>query len=309
MDQACTSLACFDPSHGHPLGGGKYWIEGFAAMEKDIRRRAGKNIVLAGEGCGEPWLPHLDLMLSLEVSRERYAGADKWETIPFFHAVYHPETIFYGNYSSLTSPPYDDLWPAESAPKEPLKLLDNRYAQQFALEHARSFVWGQQLTLANFRPSHIKDRPREIEFVCRLARIRNRAAKYLRDGELIRPPAIPLAKIKIPMSRLSIYAGREKGSVVAFEKEVPPVVACGWRAPDGCVAIALASIVDDKLEVPLNIDAADYGITGKADLYCINEKGRAKLAAYKPSDPPIRLQLAPRGACVIEIIAAHSLTQ
>ena len=28
--------------------------------------------MLAGEGCGEGWLPYLDLMLSLQVSRERY---------------------------------------------------------------------------------------------------------------------------------------------------------------------------------------------------------------------------------------------
>ncbi|MCL4695073.1 MAG: hypothetical protein KJ060_21500, partial [Candidatus Hydrogenedentes bacterium] len=39
MDQACSSLACYDPSHGHPLGGGTYWMEGFKALEGDIRDR------------------------------------------------------------------------------------------------------------------------------------------------------------------------------------------------------------------------------------------------------------------------------
>ncbi|MCX6923413.1 MAG: DUF6259 domain-containing protein [Verrucomicrobia bacterium] len=39
MDQACSSLACFDPSHGHSLGGGRYWIEGFQLLASDIRSR------------------------------------------------------------------------------------------------------------------------------------------------------------------------------------------------------------------------------------------------------------------------------
>ena len=39
MDQACTSLACYDPQHGHPVGGGIYWMQAFALLESDIRRR------------------------------------------------------------------------------------------------------------------------------------------------------------------------------------------------------------------------------------------------------------------------------
>ena len=47
-------------------------------------------MALAGEGSGEAWLPHLDLMLSLQVSRERYAApGEGWEAIPLFGAVYH----------------------------------------------------------------------------------------------------------------------------------------------------------------------------------------------------------------------------
>ena len=66
-------------------------------------------IVLAGEGCGEAWLPYLDLMLTLQVSRERYSPPnDPWEVIPFFQAVYHPYAVTYGSYSSLTMPPYDE---------------------------------------------------------------------------------------------------------------------------------------------------------------------------------------------------------
>lgn len=306
MDQACSSLACYDSSHGHPLGGGSYWIEGFRQLAADIRQQTGGNgaKMLAGEGCSEAWLPYLDLMLSLEVSRERYTGLDGWEPIPFFHAVYHDKALMYGNYSSLTSPPYDELWPPEKAPKEPLKLLDRKFSRQFALEQARSFVWGQQLTISNFKPEHLKTRTEEIELVVRLAKLRRAATKYLRDGVLLRPPVVTVDDTTIPMSRLSIYAGRAEGGVTAFEKLEPQVLASAWRAPDNSVGIALASTADAPLTVPLKLDAAAYDLHGPTQAFRIDEQGRTELSGLKRASDGLQVQLPPRGACVIEIKAS-----
>jgi hypothetical protein len=75
MDQACASLSCYDPTHGHPLSGGSYWMDGFRSLAGEIRA-AVPAVALAGEGCGEPWLPYLDLMLCLQVSKERYSAPD-----------------------------------------------------------------------------------------------------------------------------------------------------------------------------------------------------------------------------------------
>lgn len=121
MDQTCLSRMCYDKSHGHPLGGGNYWINNFAKLENQIRLKTSpKNQpVLAGEGCGEVWLPNLDVFLALQVSKERYAGTGGGEPIPFFQAVYHQYAITYGNYSSLLIPPYDELWPKQYAPTNP----------------------------------------------------------------------------------------------------------------------------------------------------------------------------------------------
>ena len=106
MDQAVLSLVCYSPDHGHPIGGGHYWMDGFRELAGDIRRRdhASRPMALGGEGGGETWLPELDAFLTLQVSVERYADpASGWEVIPFFQAVYHPYGISYGSYSSLTS--------------------------------------------------------------------------------------------------------------------------------------------------------------------------------------------------------------
>ena len=299
MDQACSSLPCFDPGHGHPLGGGSYWMRGFQTLSEEIRRRAApvRQAVLAGEGCGEAWLPYLDLMLSLQVSVERYSAPGDWEPIPFFHAVYHDCGIFFGNYSSLTVPPYDDLWPRESAPKEPLRLLDRKFSRQFCLEQARAFVWGQQPTLANFLPRHLEERAEELDFVLRLARLRHAAAKYLLSGTALRPPRVDVADTELEMSRLSIYAGQGE-TVREFKKTCMPVLASAWRAADGTVAVVLVSILDTPVEFTLNLDGKSYGITPGWHSGVLDETGEKPMGEVSAVPLPLQVSLPPRGARV-----------
>lgn len=299
MDQACSSLACFDPSHGHPLGGGTYWMQGFRQLEGDIRDRTRdvRALALAGEGSGEAWLPHLDLMLSLQVSRERYtAPGEGWEPIPLFGAVYHAVALPFGSYSSLTAPPYDELWPKETAPTEPLALLDQKYARQFYFEQARAFVWGQQPMLANFRPEHLTARPNEIGYLLQLARLRQRALPWLRDGEFMRAPELRVGTVHSDMSRLSIYAG-QRGGVTAFTRDLPRAVAGAWRAPDGRRAIAIASIVDES--ITLDLDAAQlFGVSPTGwDSEWIDDRGEPQPPLT--GEGRIRLLLPPRAAGVL----------
>ncbi|MBI5688936.1 MAG: hypothetical protein HZC55_02475 [Verrucomicrobia bacterium] len=304
MDQACTSLACHDASHGHPLGGGRFWMDGFRVLSTDIRQRAAgvRPPALAGEGSGEAWLPYLDLMLSLQVSRERYAApAEGWEAIPFFPAVYHPYAVQFGNYSSLTMPPYDDLWPAATAPKVPLALLDRQYSRQFRVEQARALVWGQQPMLANFRPNQLEERAAEIAYVLRLARLRRHGVDYLLHGEFLRPPEVLAAPVETPMSRLSIYAG-QKGGLTHFVKALPPAYAGAWRAPDGRVALVVASVLTEPQDVVLAFDPAGYGLPPAARAIRIDESGR-RGAAGEVREGRLRVALPADGACLIELAA------
>ena len=304
MDQACTSLACYDPSHGHPVGGGVYWMQGFRTMASDIRRRCDSRpepAVLAGEGCGEPWLPYLDLMLSLQVSRERYMTSDAWDTIPLFPAVYHPYAVTYGNYSSLTMPPYDDLWPAEFAPKEPLKLLDSKYSRQFCLEQARAFVWGQQPTIANFLPAQFVERAGELDFVMRLARLRSRAGKYLLHGTFLRPPQLRAPVATLDFSRLSIYAGRQ-GGLTAFQKDSPLVLAGAWRAPDQRIAVALTSIAAEPIRVTLDLPDAGYNLPRDTTVYQMDATTRRRIGTLRDTGNSIALELPARAALILELV-------
>ena len=266
MDQACSSLSCYDARHGHPIGGGTYWIKGFQSLQADIRNRCNhdaRTVTLAGEGCGEAWLPYLDLMLSLQVSMERYAAPKDWRPIPFFHAVYHGYCIPYGNYSSLTMPPYDELWPKESAPAEPLKLLDRKFAQQFRLEQARAFAWGQVPTIANFRPGHLVSRAEEMNFVIQLAKLRLRALDFLLHGTMLRAPEMEIPESEIPISRLSIYAGQQD-ALKEYTARHPQMLLSAWRNDQGSAAIVVVNIADTPQRIAFNLSKREWNISGTA---------------------------------------------
>ncbi|NUM55937.1 MAG: hypothetical protein HUU46_20040 [Candidatus Hydrogenedentes bacterium] len=297
MDQACASLSCYDASHGHAPGGGRFWMDGFRALTADIRSRCAEalSVTLAGEGCGEAWLPHLDLMLSLQVSRERYAAPGEWEPVPLFQAVYHDSAIQFGNYSSLTHPPYDDLWPAEFAPKAPLRLLDRKFAHQFRLEHARSFLWGQQITLANFTEEQLTERADEIAFIVRLARARRAARDFLQDGVMLRAPVFDAPTERIPVSRLSIYAGQQE-HVKEYEMETPVVMGSAWKAPDGRIGVFLVNTASRRMSTA--ISATQY-IQGPGSFSIRSEEGIVR-SGRVDEDMVVRLDMQPESVWLVE---------
>jgi len=303
MDQACSALLCYDPEHGHPVGPGKYWVENFGKLTHQIRAKIPeeKQIILAGEGCGEAWLPHLDLMLTLAVSKERYAGLSHWETIPFFQSVYHQYSITYGNYSSLLVPPYDELWPKKYAPEKPLEMLDKKFNKQFLMEQARSFVWGLQPTIANYQSFLAKERKPEIDYLLNLAQVRNQALKYLLYGKFLRSPEIEIPEEEFDISRLSIYAGKTGNSVTKFRGTFPLIYSGTWQAVDGDLGIALASISDKKEEIKIRFCSDNYDLPPSGKIFIIDSEEKRELTNYSGKNVLINLTMDPRDICVIEV--------
>jgi len=301
MDQAVLSLACWSPDHGHPVGGGHYWMDGFRALARDLRRRGGtRPLGFAGEGGGESWLPDLDAFLTLQVSQERYIDpASGWEVVPLFQAVYHPHAVTYGTYGSLTWPPYDDLWPAESRPANAMTLLDPKYRQQFHLEQARMFVWGMQPTIANFLPEQLTERRADIDYLERLARLRYGLRGYFQSGVMLRAPEVVVDSADILMSRVSIYAARRGGATEATVR-APLVLAGAWRAPAGGVAIALASISERAHEVAVRFNAGRYGVRPGARIVRVGSAGgREVLGVVRVGENALRLRVEARDGVVL----------
>ncbi len=276
MDQAVLSLACWSSDHGHPVGGGHYWMDGFRDLAADLRRRNGAALGLAGEGGGESWLPDLDAFLTLQVSQERYSDpASGWDPLPIFQAVYHQHAITYGTYGSLTYPPYDEMWPDSTRPANALTLLDAKYRRQFLMEQARMFVWGMQPTIANLLPGQFTERAGEIDYLMQLARIRHANRAWLQDGAFVIPPASNVPELVFTGSRISIYAAR-RGGVTEAPLRAPAVLTGAWRAANGQVAIALASIDDAAHTVTLTLDPARHGTQHATRLWRVDASGKKR---------------------------------
>lgn len=298
MDQACSSLVCYDTRHEHPPGGGTYWMDGFRTLESNIRSRC-SGIALAGEGCGEAWLPHLDLMLSLQVSQERYETPGQWEPIPFFQAVYHGCAVLYGNYASLTRPPYDHLWPKDSAPTHPLELLNEKFRRQFRLEQARSFVWGQQPCLANFQPEHLVEREPDCAYIRQLARLRQAALPYLLHGTFVRPPQMDVPDMEIDVSRLSIYAGQQE-AVREYRKRVPQYLVGAWRADNGNIAVAVANISGTNHQIRFTVKQGEHGLPSRGHIRKWLPEDRKEMGSFENGQATIADTLDAAGAAVYE---------
>ena len=304
MDMACLNTMCFDTSHGHPVGGGNYHIRHFGKMTSLIRSKIPdkQNLVLAGEGAGEVWLPYLDLFLTLEVSRERYAGVGAWVTIPFFQAVYHQYAITYGNYSSLLVPPYDELWPKEFAPDDPLKMLDKDFNRQFLMEQARSFAWGLQPTISNYQAFLTSKRKEEIDYLTDLAKLRYHGLQYLLHGKFLRTPSLDIPEKEFDISRLSIYAGKRGESVTSFRGTFPMIYTGTWQSENKSIGIALASISDDPLKISFSFSAVEYELPASGSIYLIDPEGRRLLSSYSDERISFDFTLKPKGLYIIEIV-------
>lgn len=304
MDQACISRMCFDASHGHNLGGGNYWMHGSGELTRQVRRVTHPDrrnqIMLSGEGVGESWLPYQDAFLALQVSMERYGGIGA-EPIPLFQAVYHPYGVVYGNYSSLLKPPYDEMWPADQRPDDALGLLDGQYNRQFMMEQARSFAWGMQPMLSNYREKLDTSRKKELQYLCQLARVRNKVLKFLLKGEMMKNIDFKSPKDNVNISKLSIYAG-QKEKVTHFEKVYPTLYTSVWRSEDRMLGIAAANIADTGHTIPVSLKLGQYGIHKQAgNVYLVTEKGRRKLSGFTNGQVDIELKIPGQAVWFVEI--------
>jgi hypothetical protein len=303
MDQAVLSLVDWSPDHGHPVGGGNYWMNGFRDLANDLRNRKGSRPTgFAGEGGGEGWMPYLDAFLTLQVSRERYSDpASGWEVIPMFQAAYHPYALTYGTYGSLTLPPYDELWPAEKRPATAMTLLDPKYVRQFYLEQARMFVWGMQPTIANFLPDQLTARRTEIDYLERLARLRYGLRDFFLSGTFLRPPTVDVPSSDILLSRISIYAARLGGPIEAHINS-PEVLSSAWKSGDGRVAIALASISTNAQTPHVRLPVGEYGLPLGTAIVRHDRSGKHPLGTLAARGKIIDISMEPLDGVVLELI-------
>ena len=270
MDQACLHYWCYNPNHGHSVGGGNYWVKGYLKLVERVREKTSQNNpILTGEGSGEDWMGHLDGFLTLEGSRERMSGLSSSSVIPLFNAVYHEYAICFGNFGGFTYPPYDEFWPKEFRAPNTETLLPAAYNTQLRMEQARTFVWGTQPMIVNYHAFARKARPVEMRFIAELVAKRKQYKDYLQYGRMMRAPRLANDHTEeIDIAQMSTYGYKTKGTnLFPHRKAVPMLYSCGWRNSEGNILLAFVNISEEKKATTFSIDLAEMGLNNNYTLY------------------------------------------
>ncbi|MBQ9445950.1 MAG: hypothetical protein IJU61_05105, partial [Victivallales bacterium] len=156
LDQigAAAPKLCFDPTHNHPIGGGRHWCDGYRSMLTPIKKMAAaKGVTLTTENIAEPYMDNIDGYLTW-VQRNQ-------EDVPAMTAVYSGYAIYF------TSPMYaeDDF-------------------DAFRACQGRDFLWGCQL---GWNGEWIMDAKHNnhLEYLIRLGSLQKAAKEFMVLGELL----------------------------------------------------------------------------------------------------------------------------
>ena len=157
---AARAVECMDPTHGHPLGGGSWWVKSYAEMMRKIRAEM--------KASGNRASPGNERILTSECNAETYAdqfdGLLTWhlqsdQAVPAFAAVYGGVVQMFGrSYSG------DDT--------------------AVRMKAAQQLIFGEQIGW--FSPLTIQ-RKAVMEYVRPLVHFRNCIVPYFFKGEMARP--------------------------------------------------------------------------------------------------------------------------
>ena len=132
MDQVASfnSALCFDKTHGHPVGGGRWWNDSYHKIMGDLRDIVGDDKVLTTESCCETYIDTFDLFLVMDTDLFSWGfnsvlGHENCQPVPMFNMIYGDYALSYGAACSF---------------KDELKLFEYRLI--------RNLLWGVLPTLS-----------------------------------------------------------------------------------------------------------------------------------------------------------------
>ncbi len=224
MDEiSCNSHElCFNPDHRHPLGGGRYWADGYRNLYRktlNIAHQNGKDIVITSESANEIFF---DL-----VTANLFTGRPTDYEIPMLQIVYSGYTLFYASRCDFRKS----------------DLLFNFCVGQ-------GFIDGKQIGWMDFdlfRPEFTK----KMEYMRNCAQYRMATKKYISFGRLWEPV---YPENEIPVFKEEFLGG---GKHIG---EAPSAEARLWQAEDGSIAIFIANYVDEEIPFSYQLDLAKYGL-------------------------------------------------
>ena len=275
---------CFDPNHGHTIGGGNYWAMGNREILRRSRqaiREANPDAIMISEQPSEAYIDVLDSFLLYNV--QGMPGA-----VPAFQTVYHDRILTLGNY----------------------------IGSQAAIDHlpmfaGESLVHGDQLGEFNVWPMFLPDHPRQelsiywddeakrkknVDFLVHIARLKhNSGYKFLALGEMLKPLTfknqLPIQEIK----QMPHFSGPRK---------ISAVINAVWKAPDGTLGLVFCNTSESQQQTSYTIDVAAYGLqeNKKYIVSELDDKGTSRVVGHYKDAVFSRVENIPaRRALILEI--------
>ncbi|MCC7496346.1 MAG: PmoA family protein [Bryobacterales bacterium] len=226
VDQVSAMQAdlCFAKNHGHPLGGGSYWTEGYRDEMRKVRNAArGKNrgAVITSENTDEVFFDLVDANLTWAHPTD--------EEIPLIQVVYSGYTLFFGSPVDISKS--DRFF---------------NYAQGQALINGRQNGWmGFEL----FAPEH----KAKQDYLRQCGQYHVAAKKFVTFGRLWGPlePRKPIAQFED--DGWGPWGKKHRGKVPVAEARL-------WQSEDGHLGVFFANYVDEPVTFPWQLNTEDYGL-------------------------------------------------
>ncbi len=221
LDQigAAAPAACYDVTHGHPLGGGRTWADGYRTLLTPLKEAAVRaGVALTTENTAEPYMDTVDAYLAWSPRQQ--------EDVPLLPAVYSGYTVYF------------------TSPQASGDTLD-----AFCAAQGRDFLWGCQLGWND--PWILREEQREKQrFQYELCRYRRAAAAFLVYGQLVEELRL------VEQASATTHVWNRTRPHTA---RLPDVQGAVWRDTAGRLAVLLVNGCGSPQRAEFVIDPSRWG--------------------------------------------------
>ena len=225
---AAASVLCYDKTHGHPLAGGHWWVDGYWKMLGPLHEKIAKispNKILTTESNAEPYAKYLDAYLMCNDNSDY--------DVPLFPAVYGGKILMFGTYMG-------------GADRKDMTLM--------ALRQGKLFAFGSQLWWSD--PS-VVDSPEATKWLRDVAHLRQQVNEFFVHGQMAAPPQFA-EKIG------TITTAWKNWGVTQIH--TPDLWATTWRLENGQLLMPLVNLPKEQRTFTLRFDPAQYGMKANAQV-------------------------------------------
>ena len=280
VDNFPTFKLCYEPAHGHTVGGGSYWINGFVELARQVReaeRSIEPDFTMTQECRVEFEIPVFDFLF-----------VQYWESPPDTGSPGLPYVVSGGDPIPLFACVYHDYVGMIGSPMKRWEWYGDNH---FAFAYAYSFVNGNRLILYDdveqideFVPTKLID----MKYLRRLVYNLLWGNEYLLYGEWMRPPKVDAPLVAVELSDTVRY----------FAK-----VLAGAFKVDDRLGIPITNFTSDTTIVMLTVELENYDLP--ADEYVVNvidSTGSHAIDSFVGNIYIREFVFTPKSAMILEIL-------